>query len=121
MTNGWRNAARGASAWLLDGGRAMSGANSTSPGVAGLSLFALWKLAMRMLARDWRAGEQRLLALSLVIAVASVTTVAFFADRVARSLVSEAGQLLGADLVVVSDKQIDARLAQEAQRLGLAT
>jgi putative ABC transport system permease protein len=90
----------------------MNDADRTSPGVAGLSMLALLKLAMRMLARDWRAGEQRLLALSLVIAVASVTTVAFFADRVARSLVSEAGQLLGADLVVVSDKPIDARLAQ---------
>ncbi|MEO8137303.1 MAG: ABC transporter permease, partial [Betaproteobacteria bacterium] len=99
----------------------MSDADRTVPGTAGLSIPALWKLAMRMLARDWRAGEQRLLALSLVIAVASVTTVAFFADRVARSLVSEAGQLLGADLVVVSDKPIDARLAQEVKRLGLAS
>lgn len=99
----------------------MSGAERTGSAMATLPIQALWKLAMRMLARDWRAGEQRLLALSLVIAVASVTTVAFFADRVARSLVSEAGQLLGADLVIVSDKPIDARLAREAQRLGLAS
>ena len=33
------------------------------------------------LARDWRAGELRVLAMALVIAVASVTSVAFFADR----------------------------------------
>ena len=59
-----------------------------------------------MLARDWRAGEQRLLALALIVAVASVTTVAFFADRVGRSLTAGANQLLGADLVVVSDKPI---------------
>ena len=87
---------------------------------ADLTPGAVLKLAMRMLARDWRAGEQRLLALALVVAVASVTTVAFFADRVGRSLTSEASQLLGADLVVVSDQPIADRFTQEARRLGLS-
>ncbi len=59
--------------------------------------------ALRMLARDWRAGELRLLAAALVVAVASVTSVAFFADRVSQALLRDAHQLLGADLVVVSD------------------
>ena len=35
-----------------------------------------------MLLRDWRAGELRILAAAIVIAVASVTSVAFFADRI---------------------------------------
>ena len=87
---------------------------------ADLGFFAVLKLAMRMLVRDWRAGEQRLLALALIVAVASVTTVAFFADRVGRSLTSEANQLLGADLVVVSDKPIADRFAQSARRQGLS-
>src|SRR5882672_6435021 len=87
---------------------------------ADLGALAVLKLALRMLARDWRAGEQRLLALALIVAVASVTTVAFFADRVGRSLTSEANQLLGADLVIVSDKPIARRFQQEAQRLGLS-
>ncbi len=89
--------------------------SGTDPGA-----IAVVRLAMRMLARDWRAGEQRLLALALIVAVGSVTTVAFFADRVGRSLTSEASQLLGADLVVVSDKPIDGRFAQTAQRAGLS-
>ena len=54
-----------------------------------------------MLARDWRAGELRVLAMALVIAVASVTSVAFFADRVGQALARDAHQLLGADLVLV--------------------
>ncbi|HEX9450475.1 MAG TPA: FtsX-like permease family protein [Burkholderiales bacterium] len=87
---------------------------------ADLGVTAVVRLAMRMLARDWRAGEQRLLALALIVAVGSVTTVAFFADRVGRSLTSEASQLLGADLVIVSDKPIADRFVQTAQRAGLS-
>ena len=59
--------------------------------------------ALRMLARDWRADELRVLAAALVIAVASVTSVAFFADRVSQALARDAHQLLGADLVLLSD------------------
>ncbi|HEX4984681.1 MAG TPA: FtsX-like permease family protein [Burkholderiales bacterium] len=87
---------------------------------AGAGALAMIALAMRLLARDWRAGEQRLLALSIAVAVAGVTTVAFFADRVGRSLTSEAGQLLGADLVVVSDQPLDAKFEATARGLGLA-
>ena len=39
-------------------------------------------LAARMLRRNWSAGELRVLLVALFIAVASVTTVGFFADRV---------------------------------------
>src|SRR6266850_3980374 len=86
-----------------------------------LNAGAVLRLASRMLGRDWRAGEQRVLAVALIVAVASVTTVAFFADRVGRSLTSEANQLLGADLVVVSDQPIAGRYTQTAQRMGLST
>ncbi len=79
------------------------------------------RLAARMLARDWRAGEQRVLAIALIVAVASLTTVAFFADRVGRTLAREASQLLGADLVVVSDAPLAARYRERAAALGLRT
>ena len=78
-------------------------------------------LSARLLARDWRAGEMRVLAVGLLIAVASLTTVAFFADRVRQALSSEASQLLGADLVVVSDRPIDDSLRKAATDLRLAT
>src|SRR5579859_2869031 len=109
----WRSVAPAASGWRPDGLPTMNGAD--------LGPLAVLILAMRMLARDWRAGEQRLLALALIVAVASVTTVAFFADRVGRSLTSEANQLLGADLVVVSDQPIAGAFTLAAQRLGLST
>jgi putative ABC transport system permease protein len=44
------------------------------------------KLSLRMLRRNWNAGESRVLLFALFIAVASVTTVGFFADRVEQAL-----------------------------------
>jgi putative ABC transport system permease protein len=62
----------------------------------------------------------RVLAIALVVAVASITSVAFFADRVSRALVRDAHQLLGADLVLVSDHAWKRDVADEIARRGLA-
>jgi len=78
------------------------------------------KLALRLLWRDHRAGELALIAAAIVIAVASVTTIGFFADRVQQALGRQANQLLGADLVIVSGEPVAARLADEATAKGLA-
>jgi len=78
-------------------------------------------LSGRLLLRDWRAGELRVLAIALVVAVASLTTVAFFAERVGSALNVEANQLLGADLMVFSDRPLDPGMRQQAQALGLQT
>ncbi len=75
--------------------------------------------SLRMLARDWRAGELRVLAAALVVAVASVTSVAFFADRVGAALVRDAHQLLGGDLVLVSDHRWPPGIAEEIAKRGL--
>ncbi|MDA0225750.1 MAG: FtsX-like permease family protein [Proteobacteria bacterium] len=79
----------------------------------------LFAQSLRMLARDWRAGELRVLAMALVVAVASVTSVAFFADRVSQALVRDAHQLLGADLVMVSDHAGSPATHEEMARRGL--
>src|ERR671914_2086290 len=72
-----------------------------------------------MLMRDWRAGELRVLAVALAIAVASVTSVAFFVDRVSQVLVRDAHQLLGADLVLVSDRPWKEEVSKNIQSHGL--
>ncbi len=79
------------------------------------------KLGWRMAVRDFRAGELRILGLALVLAVAALTSVAFFTDRVSRSLVDEANQLLGGDLLVASDQPLDDAWQREAARRGLRT
>ena len=70
--------------------------------------------ALRMTARDWRAGELRLLAAALVVAVAAVTSVGFLVDRIRLGLERDATQLLGADLVLSSDTPIADSVAQAA-------
>lgn len=72
-----------------------------------------------MTVRDWRAGELRLLGLALVIAVASVTSVGFLADRIRLALERDAAQLLGADLVVHTDAPVSASLRERAAQAGM--
>ena len=72
-------------------------------------------LSMRMLRRNWAAGELRVLLLALMIAVASVTTVGFFADRVQGALDAQANDLLGGDLVLIADKPIPEQFFQDAR------
>lgn len=77
-------------------------------------------LALRFLAREWRAGEIRVLLLAVALGVASLTAVAFFADRVEQALGREANTLLAADLALVSDHAVDPAVDAEARRRGLA-
>jgi len=77
-------------------------------------------LAARMLRRNWSAGELRVLLLALFIAVASVTTVGFFADRVQAALDRQSNELLGGDLVVISDHPLPPAFGAAARAAGLA-
>jgi putative ABC transport system permease protein len=79
------------------------------------------RLGARNLWRDVRAGELRLLMLSVALAVAALTAVGFLADRMQAGLWRDARQLLGGDAVVVSDQATPPQVLQEAQRLGLQT
>ncbi|OYU30695.1 MAG: ABC transporter permease [Comamonadaceae bacterium PBBC2] len=84
-----------------------------------------WKhglaLGARQLWRDLRAGELRLLMLSVALAVAALTAVGFLADRLQSGLWRDARQLLGGDAVVVSDQRTPEAFAQQARQLGLQT
>ena len=75
----------------------------------------------RQLWRDLRAGELRLLMLSVLLAVAALTAVGFLADRMQTGLWRDARQLLGGDAVVVSDRPPPEAVRQEAVERGLLT
>jgi len=77
------------------------------------------RFAWRMLRRDARAGELRLLVAALVVAVAALSAVGFFTDRVRQALEREANQLLGADLLLTADHPWPSAIADEARARGL--
>ena len=81
----------------------------------------LVKLSFRMLRRDLRAGELHVLIFALVVAVGGMTTVGFFTDRMQLALSRQGDQLLGADLIIVSDRTLPQHYADEAIRLGMTT
>ena len=78
-------------------------------------------LALRMFRRNAKSGEARVLLAALFIAVMSVTTVAFFADRVESALNRQANELIAADAVVIADKPIAPRFREAAAALALTT
>jgi len=74
----------------------------------------------RLLGRELRSGELRLLFAALVVAVAAVTAVGFFGDRVRQGLQREAQQMMGGDLVVTADHPLPDNYREEARRYNLA-
>ncbi len=76
-----------------------------------------WALrtAWRWLPRDWQRRDLRLIALALIIAVAAVTAVGFFTDRINRAMTAQANELLGADLVLSTAEPIRPTLLQTIQ------
>ncbi len=77
--------------------------------------------AWRMLARDWRGGELQLLVGALAIAVAAVTSVGFFVERLQAGFERDAAQLLGGDLVISADQPMSAAYREQARTRGLRT
>ena len=82
---------------------------------------SVWTLGLRNLWRDLRAGELRLIIVAVLLAVAALTSVGFFADRLQAGLQRDARQLLGGDVVVVSDNPAPDSFVQQAHELGLQT
>jgi len=80
---------------------------------------SFWRLGWRSLWRDLRSGDLRLLIVAVTLAVAALTAVGFFADRLKAGLQRDARQLLGGDAVIVSDNLAPAAFTAKARALGL--
>ena len=79
------------------------------------------RFALRAFFRDMKSGELRVLALALCIAVASVTAVGFFTDRIGRAMERQAADVLAADLRVNAGQPLDPVLEEKAAELALAS
>jgi putative ABC transport system permease protein len=77
--------------------------------------------AWRSLRREFRYGELATLAAALVLAVAVLGAVATLGQRVERSVVASAGELIGGDIGISSRRELPSELNAEAARLNLQT
>ena len=71
-------------------------------------------LASRLLMREWRAGELRVMLLALLIAVLVSTAISFFTDRLQGGMATRAAEFLGADMRISSRDPIPEELLQQA-------
>lgn len=76
-------------------------------------------LASRLLLREWRAGELRVMLLALLIAVTVSTAISFFTDRLQRGMVTRAAEFLGADMRLSSRDPWPDEVLQEAIKNNL--
>lgn len=79
------------------------------------------RLAALALARDGKSGELRVLLLALLVAVAALTAVGFFTNRVSRAVDQQAGEVLAADLRLRSSDPISRDYFRMAEAAGLRT
>ena len=80
---------------------------------------AALRFALRNLRRDLKFGELAVLLAALLVAVASLTAVGFFTDRIGRAVNQQAGEVLAADLRLESPREISESYDVEARRRGL--
>lgn len=76
-------------------------------------------LAIHLLKRNWRSGELKLLGFSLVLAVAVLSGIAIFTDRLESTLVSESNSMLGADYIVRGSQPHNSEWPMAAERSGI--
>lgn len=79
------------------------------------------RLAVKLLSRDWRAGELTVIIVALLVAVTALTGVAFLTDRVGQAVEMRAVESLAADLRLTSTQRIDPTNALLAEQSGLET
>jgi putative ABC transport system permease protein len=80
-----------------------------------------WRFAVRNWIRGLRAGRLTVLMIALTVAVAAITSVGFFIDRVRVSVEREAAGVIAADLRLRSNDPLNRDYLLEAERMGLAT
>ena len=77
------------------------------------------RLILRLVARDWRAGELRLLLAALLVAVGTVSAITFFVDRLHQALLAESTSFLAADRVLSGSQPIPDSFRDGAISQGL--
>ncbi len=76
-------------------------------------------LALKLLMRNWRSGELKLLGVSLILAVAVLSGISIFTDRLESTLLVQSNSILGADAVVSGSQPHNPVWAETAAAAGI--
>ena len=87
--------------------------------MARLPLLRLFRLALRQLLRDARAGELRVLFFAVLVAVAASTAIGYFGARLNGAMLLRATEFLGADLVLDGSSPARDEQVRVGQALGM--
>lgn len=79
----------------------------------------LMATSLRMIRREWRAGELRLIIVSLIIALACLMSVSLLAQSIANAMGLQSSTMLGGNLVVISPKKIPSAWLEQAKKQDL--
>jgi len=78
-------------------------------------------LAHKILWRDWKSGELNILLVSMLLAVATVTSISLFSSRIHNSIYEEASHLIAADAKVAGTLTVPDPWRDKAEKLGIKT
>jgi len=79
------------------------------------------RFSLHQVARDFKSGELSVMTMALIVAVAALTAIGFFTDRVARAVAVQAGEVLAADLRLESPQPVADAYLDQAKERGLNT
>ena len=77
-------------------------------------------IGIRLLYRDWRGGDVTILLVALALAVAIVSGLGIFSERLGNAITAQSTRLLGADMVLESPRPLEQALLIAAGEEGLA-
>ena len=81
----------------------------------------VWHLATKQIRSQWRRADWLTLMLSLFMMMTLVTLLTTTSDRLYTSLTSQSADIVGADLVLRSQKTISSERIQQAEAAGITT
>ena len=105
-------------------GRINSFGKSRSLGLSrssGLSNYQACKLGLRLLWREMKSGQLRIISFALILAVTVATIISVFSSRMEAGMLAKSTELLGADLRLRSSQEIPPFYEEKAKEFDLRT